>query len=146
MTASAALGDRLEQLCREFSDLDVRDRLELLLEYAESLPPLPERFAALRQDESHRVPECQTPVYLFTELEDGRLRLHAEVAPEAPTVKGFVAVLRELVTGALPAEVATLDVDLLRRLGLVEALGMMRMRGLHAVFQRIRNEARRLAA
>jgi cysteine desulfuration protein SufE len=110
------------------------------------LPPLPERFAALRQDESHRVPECQTPVYLFTELEDGRLRLHAEVAPEAPTVKGFVAILRELVTGALPAEVATLDVDLLRRLGLVEALGMVRMRGLRAVFQRIRNEARRLAA
>ncbi|MCL6502283.1 MAG: SufE family protein [Pirellulales bacterium] len=146
MTGSAALGDRLEQLCQEFAGLDVRDRLELLLEYAESLPPLPERFAALRQDESHRVPECQTPVYLFTELEDGRLRLHAEVAPEAPTVKGFVAVLRELVTGALPAEVATLDVDLLRRLGLVEALGMVRMRGLHAVFQRIRNEARRLAA
>lgn len=146
MNASATLADRLQQICREFASLDARERLELLLEYAEAMPPLPERFAARRRDETYRVPECQTPVYLFTELEEGRLRLHAEVAPEAPTVKGFVALLQELVSGAVPAEVATLDVDMLRQLGLVEALGMMRMRGLHAVFQRIRNEARRWAA
>jgi cysteine desulfuration protein SufE len=146
VNASATLAGRLEQVCREFSSLDARERLELLLEYAESMPPLPERFAAQRHDEAHRVPECQTPVYLFTELEDGRLRLYADVAPEAPTVKGFVALLQELVSGAVPDEVATLDIDVLRQLGLVEALGMMRMRGLHAVFQRIRNEARKLAA
>lgn len=146
MNRSATLAERLQHICREFANLDARERLELLLEYAESMPPLPQRFAAQRHDEAHRVPECQTPVYLFTELQDGRLRLYAEVAPEAPTVKGFVALLQELITDAFPAEVATLDIDLLRQLGLVEALGMMRMRGLHAVFQRIRNEARRLAA
>ncbi len=33
---------RLAEIIEEFSELDVRERLETLLDFAESLPPLPE--------------------------------------------------------------------------------------------------------
>jgi cysteine desulfuration protein SufE len=65
------------------------------------------------------------------------------VAPEAPTVKGFVGVLKEAFHGATPDEVNAVEHDVLRRLGLIEALGMQRMRGLHAILSYIRGQVRR---
>jgi len=60
------------------------------------------------------------------------------VAPEAPTVKGFVAILAEAVAGRPPAEAAALGDDILERMGLADVLGMMRARGLHTITSRVR--------
>src|SRR5215831_19559083 len=84
---------KLDEIVAEFADLDPRERLELLLEFAENLPPLPERYQAQRDAGLHRVPECQTPVFIWVELIDGNVHIDADVAPEAPTVKGFVGIL-----------------------------------------------------
>jgi cysteine desulfuration protein SufE len=92
------------------------------------------------------VHECQTPVYLWVEVQDGRVQLYADVAPEAPTVKGYVAILVEAFSGATPDEVLSVKPDLLGRLGLVEALGMMRMRGLGALLNRVREGVREAQA
>ena len=64
----------------------------MLLDFAKSLPPLPERLVA-HKDASHRVEECQSPVYLFVELDGDRVSLHADAPIEAPTVRGFVSLL-----------------------------------------------------
>ncbi|MBI1899536.1 MAG: SufE family protein [Planctomycetia bacterium] len=135
------LAQRIDDLAADFQSLDKRERLELLLEFANRLPPLPESYSA--QKETHRVHECMTPVFLFVELPEGRVQIHAEVAEEAPTVKGFVSLLAETFRGSPPAEVLQVRPDLLHRLGLIEALGMQRMRGLNAVFNRIRGEVAR---
>ena len=42
--------------------------------------------------------------------------------------------------GAAPADVLAVKPTLLTELGLVEALGMVRMRGLHAISHRIKSE------
>ena len=57
---------KLAELLDELAECDKQERIELLLDYARSLPPLPERFEALR-DPEHRVEECQSPVFLFAE-------------------------------------------------------------------------------
>jgi cysteine desulfuration protein SufE len=129
---------RLEEIVDEFADLDVRERLETLLDFAESLPPLPERLQAERDAGDHRVHECQTPVYLWVEVADGRVQVFGDSAPEAPTVKGFLAVLVDAFSGASVDQVLAVGPDLLSRLGLVEALGMIRMRGLQAILFHIR--------
>ena len=67
----------------EFADLDGREKLELLLDFAAGLPPLPPEYAARKAAEDHRVHECQSPVFLWAEAVDGRGRLVADVAPEA---------------------------------------------------------------
>lgn len=138
--------EKLEQIVAEFADLEPRERLELLLDFAENLPTLPPEYEQQRLKGEHRVHECQTPVFLWVDVKDDRVQLHAWVAPEAPTVKGFVGVLREAFHDAAPEEVLVVEQDLLGRLGLIEALGMQRMRGLHAILFYVRNQVRKAAA
>jgi cysteine desulfuration protein SufE len=137
--------DRLDAIVAEFSDLDGREKLELLVDFANGLPPLSPDYEARKAAEDRRVHECQTPVFLWTEVEEGRAKLVAEVAPEAPTVKGFVAILAEAVNGRPVADVATLSDDVLDRMGLVDVLGMMRARGLRAIVARVKRGFARCA-
>jgi cysteine desulfuration protein SufE len=139
-------GDKLEGIIAEFADLEPRERLELLLEFAENLPQLAERYCAERDAGLHRVPECQTPVFIWIEQTDGHIHIEADVAPEAPTVKGFVGILVDAFNGATPDEVLASPSDLLQRLGLVDALGMVRMRGLAAIEHHIRRQVRQATA
>jgi len=130
--------DRLDELVDEFADLDSREKLELLVDFANGLPPLPTEYEARKSSEDRRVHECQTPVFLWTESEAGAARLVAEVAPEAPTVKGFVAVLATAINGRPVEEVALISDDVLDRMGLAAVLGILRTRGLRAIVARIK--------
>jgi cysteine desulfuration protein SufE len=143
---SSSPSEKLEALAREFADLEARERLELLLEFAEKLAPLAECHKAERDAGLNRVPECQTPVFLWVDLRDGRVHIDADVAPEAPTVKGFVSLLVDIFSGASPDESLAIDSNLVQRFGLVEALGMVRMRGLHAIAHHIRRKIAKEAA
>ncbi|HTQ37629.1 MAG TPA: SufE family protein [Pirellulales bacterium] len=136
---------RLDEIVGEFADLEPRERLELLLEFAENLPPLPAKYEAERDAGLHRIAECQTPTFIWVELVEGRVEIHAYVAPEAPTVKGFVGILIDAFNGATPEDVLSTPEDLLKRLGLLESLGMVRMRGLAAVQHYIRQQVRKAA-
>ena len=130
--------ERIEEIVGEFAELEPRERLELLLEFAEKLPELPPRYRAERDAGLNRVHECQTPVFLWVENEGGRVNVIADVAPEAPTVKGFVSILADIYRGAEAADVVAAPSDIVQRFGLTEALGMVRMRGLQAISQHIR--------
>ena len=131
---------KLDAIIEEFQDLEPRDRLELLLDFAEKLAELPTAYQAERDAGLHRIPECMTPTFLWVQCLSGRVSIHAYVAPEAPTVKGFVSILVEAFNGTRPDEVAAVPADLLHRLGLAELLGMNRLRGLNAVQQRLKNQ------
>ncbi len=134
--------ERLESIAGEFAELEPRERLELLLEFAEKLAPLPARYHAERDAGMGRVVECQTPVFLWVTLEDGRVRIDADVAPEAPTVKGFVSLLVDIYSGATPDEALAVESNVVERFGLADprALGMVRMRGLQAIAHHIRKK------
>jgi cysteine desulfuration protein SufE len=143
---NAPLAARLAELIDEFRGAEPRERLELLLELANGLPPLPPELAAQRDAGEHRIHECQTPVFLWVSVADSRVLIQGDVADESPTVKGFVALLVEAFNGAAPAEVLATPPNLIQQLGLDQALGMTRMRGLHAILHRVREEVRRAAA
>lgn len=130
----------LEEVVEEMSELEPRERLEMLLEFAENLPQLPERLRAERDAGQHRIHECQTPVYVWVELTGDRVQVYGDSAPEAPTVKGFLAILVQAFSGATVDQVLAVGANLLHRLGLVEALGMTRMRGLQAMLFHIRRQ------
>src|SRR5258708_33781994 len=127
----------LDAIVQELSDADRQERIELLIDFAKNLPPLPGRLAA-HKDATHRVEECQTPVYLFVELEGGRASVHADVPLETPTVRGFVAILVAGLNGAPVEAVLAGPNDLIERVGLPEILGMLRVRGLHGVLRRLK--------
>lgn len=131
----------LDRWIRRFQAADKNTRLESLLEASKRLPELPDALRADRDRESHRVTECQTPVFLWIERQDDRLRLFADVPRESPTVRGFVALLVSMLDGQPPGTAAALPADLLHALRLDEALGMMRTQGLTAIVQRIKRAA-----
>src|SRR3954465_14899473 len=134
----------LDAIVAELSESDRQERIDLLIDFAKNLPPLPERLAALK-DASHRVEECQSPVYLFVEMVGDRVALYADAPIEAPTVRGFVSLLLEGLNGATVEEVLRVPSDLVDRCGLQEVLGMLRVRGLSGVLRRIKGEVPRAA-
>jgi cysteine desulfuration protein SufE len=128
----------LDTLITRFKAADRTTRLETLLDYSRKLPPLPERYLGEKERGQHRVPECQTPVFLWVEVESGKVHIHADVPPESPTVRGFISLLAKSLDGAAPADVARIPDDLLDQLGLSETLGMNRTQGLTAILYRIK--------
>ncbi|MBA3445607.1 MAG: SufE family protein [Gemmatimonadales bacterium] len=128
----------LEALIPRFKAADRTTRLETLLDYSKKLPPLPERYEAEKQLGHSRVHECQTPVFLWVEVDDGQVHIHADVPRESPTVRGFISLLARSLEGETPAAVARIPNDLLDQLGLSETLGMTRTQGLTAILQRIK--------
>jgi cysteine desulfuration protein SufE len=137
---NAAPSARLQAIAAEFAELEPRERLELLLEFAEKLAPLPARYQAERNAGLNRVTECQTPVFLWVHVDDDRVHIDADVAPEAPTVKGFVSLLVDIFSGATREESLAVEPNLVQSFGLVEALGMVRMRGLQAIAHHVRRK------
>jgi cysteine desulfuration protein SufE len=134
----------LDAIVTELGEADRQERIDLLIDFAKSLPPLPDRLAA-HKDDAHRVPECQSPVFLFVELEGDRVAIHADAPIEAPTVRGFVSLLVEGLNGATVEEVLAVRPDLIDRIGLPEILGMLRVRGLSGVLTRLKAEVTRAA-
>ncbi len=131
----------IDKLIRRFGSADRDTRLDALLEASKKLPELPERFRTDRDREAHRIAECQTPVFLWLEREGDKLRIHADVPRESPTVRGFLSLLIRALDGQPVADAAALPIDLLHLMKLDEALGMMRTQGLSAIVQRTRRAA-----
>ena len=129
----------LENLIPRFRAADRQTRLETLLEYSKKLAPLPQRYQAEKDLGHNMVEECQTPVYLWVELNDGQVHIYADVPRESPTVRGFISLLAGALEGETPDAVARLPLDLLDQLGLSETLGMTRTQGLTAILHRIKS-------
>jgi cysteine desulfuration protein SufE len=134
----------LAAILAELKEADRQDRIDLVLDFAKSLPPLPERLLA-HKDTAHRVEECQSPVYLFVEFDGGRVSLYADAPIEAPTVRGFVAILLAGLNGGTVEEILQVPGDVVERCGLAEILGMLRVRGLTGVLRRLKREVTRTA-
>jgi cysteine desulfuration protein SufE len=135
----------LATIIPRFQAADRNTRLETLLDYSNKLPPLPEKYEQDKGSEQARVHECQTPVYLWTEVADGKVHIYADVPRESPTVRGFISLLARSLDGVPPSDVARVPDDLLDQLRLSEALGMTRTQGLTAILQRVKRAVARAA-
>jgi len=138
----------LDEITARFASLDDDLRLALLLDYAKRLPPIPDRLIPERDAGLNRVHECMTPVYLWMDAPDGPdgpLEMHADVADEAPTVKGVLSIIIDAFHGRPPSDVRALPTDLISKLGLSRHIRMQRAVGLNAIIGRIRNRAADLA-
>jgi len=132
---------KLDEIIETFQSVEPDIRLELMLDYSRRLPPLPQKYHAQRDAGVNRVPECMTPVFLWIEQDNGSVRIHVDVAEEAPTVRGFLSVLIDAFEGASREEIAAAPSDLLERLGLSDLIRMNRAMGLASILGRIKRAA-----
>jgi cysteine desulfuration protein SufE len=138
------LPERLAQIVGEFATSSREDRLELLLEYSEALRPLPERYAR-HPERLEPVPECQSPVFVATELDaEGRVRTFFDAPPQAPTTRGFAGIFHAGLDGLSPDEVLAVPADITVRLGLAEVVSPLRLRGAAAMLYRVQRQVRAL--
>ena len=131
-----------QKLISRYKGLDRTTRLETLLDWSRKLPDLPAELVPLKDQGVGRVHECQTPVFLYVEVPDGTVRIHADVPRESPTVRGFLSLLIKQLNGATPTEVEATPNDLLDQLGLSQDLGMTRTQGLTAILARVKAAVR----
>ena len=127
--AIAAIGEELEVFD------DWMERYGYIIELGRKLPPFPKDW----QNDSHRVPGCQSQVWMEADMRDGRMMLAG--ASDAAIVSGLVALLLRVYSGRTPAEVLATDPSFLRDLGLLEALSTNRGNGIAAMARRIRDVA-----
>lgn len=137
---------KLSDITDEFAALDDEMRLELLLDYANRLPALPEELKEQRDAGMNRVPECMSPVFLWMTRDNVSMRIHVDVGDEAPTVKGILSIITAVYDNAPPADVQTIPDDLLTRLHLDSQIRMNRAVGLSAIITRIKRNAAELAS
>ncbi len=141
MTA-VALHPRLQEIVDDFDAMPGKDKLELLLEFSRELPALPDRYA---EDPGllEPVPECQSPLFLAVEVEpDSTVRLFFEAPPEAPTTRGFAAILRAGLEGLNADEVLATPAEFSSQLGLQDLVSPLRLRGMAAMLARIKRQIR----
>lgn len=136
----------LQEIAEPLSMVDRDMRIELLLEHAQKLPELPDAYVPMRDEGLEMVHECQSPVFLRVEVDDGVVHLYGDVPREAPTARAFVSILHQAFDGAPVEAVREAPNDALGVLGLTDLLGMQRTRGLSAIYQRVKNEVDKKAA
>ncbi len=131
----------LQEIVADFAILDGREKLEYLLEFAESLPPLPDWLEG-KQGEMDQVHECMTPVFIFAEARNGRLTYHFDVPRESPTVRGYAAILQTGLDGLRPADVLQVPAEFYLEMGLQSVLTSQRMSGIWAILAHMKDLAR----
>ena len=142
-----ALPAQLVEIREDFLGLAVRERLQLLLEFSNGLPELPERYSE-HPDLFERVEECQSPVFIFVEVDEHDVVHMFAMAPqEAPTTRGFASILAQGLAGLTVEQVLAVPDDYPQELGLTEAVSPLRIRGMTGMLARVKRQVReKLAA
>ncbi len=131
-TASAAIAEIADEL--DVFD-DWMDRYQFIIDLGRKLPTFPQAW----MDDAHRVPGCQSKVWMEATTEDGRMYLAG--ASDAAIVSGLVALLLRVYSGRTPAEILATDPVFLKELGLLEALSTNRGNGIASMARAIRERA-----
>ena len=139
---TGTLNPRLAEIVEDFNALPGQQRLQLLLEFSDDLPPLPERYAGHR-DLLEQVPECQSPLFLAVEVDpDDTVHLFFDAPPQAPTTRGFAGILQTGLDGLDADEVLATPSEFTSQLGLTELVSPLRLRGMAAMLARIKRQIR----
>ncbi len=128
------------EVVAEVAEVAGQDKLALLLEFAGELPDLP---ADLEEAAMEPVPECQSPLFLHVDAGDPeRVRLFFSAPPEAPTTRGFAAILAAGLDGQSAADILAVPDDFYAELGLAKLISPLRLRGMSAMLTRIKRRLR----
>ena len=139
---TGTLNPRLAEIVDDFTSLPGKERLQLLLEFSDDLPALPGRYAG-RRDLLEQVPECQSPLFLAVEVDDGdTVHLFFDAPPEAPTTRGFAGILQAGLDGLGADEVLATPAEFTGQLGLNDLVSPLRLRGMAAMLSRIKRQIR----
>lgn len=129
----STLEERIQSIIDQFSVWeDWMDKYNLIIEYANQLPPLDEKY----KTPNYLIHGCQSQVWLAAELHDGKIHFFAD--SDAIITKGMAAILVHIFSGSTPEEILNCDMSFIDELGWREHLSPTRSNGLNAMIKQIR--------
>jgi len=135
---------KLQEIVDDFAGMTREEKLETLIAYAETFPPLPE-WLKEKRDAMEPVPECMTPVFLFAEQQrDGGVHFHLDIPAQSPTVRGLASILGNGLNGSTPEEIISVPGDFFLPMNLQEAVSQQRLTGFMGVLAHMKQEAVKL--
>jgi cysteine desulfuration protein SufE len=140
----SSLPPKLQEIVDDFASMTREEKIETLIAYSESLPPLPDRLQEER-DKMEPVPECMTPVFLRGEKQpDGGIIFYFDIPPQSPTVRGLASLLANGLNGTKPEEILSVPADFFLPMNLPEAISQQRINGFIGVLAHMKQTAVKL--
>ena len=138
------LPPKLQEIVDDFASMSREEKLDTLIAYAETFPPLPE-WLIEKRDSMEPVPECMTPVFLFAEKQSsGGIHFHLDIPPQSPTVRGLASILSNGLDGCTPEQIISVPGDFYLPMNLQEAVSQQRLNGFTGVLAHMKQEAVKL--
>lgn len=133
MSDNFSVPPSIDNIIKIFRITDGAEKLALILEYANSLPPLPPWLAEKRHSLAI-IPECVTPVFVYAEQhDDGGMYFYFDIPPESPTIRGFAGLLNVGLSGLTPGQILAIPDDLADQLGLTYIFSLRRVQSLYVI-------------
>jgi cysteine desulfuration protein SufE len=137
MRATTPIQTTINELINRFQFFtDWKDRYQYLIDMGKKLPD----FSPDWQTEANRIHGCQSQVWLYTEIKDGRFHLSAK--SDAAIVSGMIALLLKVYEGATAEEILSTPLDFLGKIGLLQHLSPSRSNGLYNMIKHLHAKAK----
>jgi cysteine desulfuration protein SufE len=126
----------------------IAEKTKKIIEEFEKFPSWEEKYSHLikigkdchidpkYQTDQYKVKGCQSSVWMFAELKDGKVFYQAD--SDAAIVKGLVALALNVYSGEEPQEIMQSKADFLEKLGLNTHLSQTRASGLASMIKQIK--------
>lgn len=118
---------------------DWMGRYEYLIDLGKELPEFPEDW----RTDDNKIRGCQSQVWFYTELEDGRMQFQG--ISDAAIVSGLIAVLIKVYGNRYPQDILDSTPGFIGEIGFDEHLSPTRSNGLHAMLASLHARARQYA-
>ena len=128
----SSIQERVNRIVSTFSShKDWEDKYKSVILMGKDLAAFPEEHRL----EENKVKGCQSQVWIFSELKDGKVYFYAD--SDASIVKGIIALLLNVYSDSTPEEILATKPDFLEEIGLRQHLSMSRANGLSSMLKQI---------
>ncbi len=122
-----------DEIIEEFSLFDDwMDKYQYLIDLSKNLPIIDESY----KKEDNLIKGCQSQVWLFAELKDGKVIFTAD--SDAIITKGIISLLIRVLSNQTPDDILQCDLHFIEKIGLKENLSPTRSNGLLAMIKQMK--------
>ncbi len=129
------------EIVDEFGMFDQwEDKYQYIIDLGKTLAPMNAEW----KTDDRLIKGCQSRVWLYTELKDGKVIYHAD--SDAIITKGIVALMVRVLSEHTPKEIVDAPLDFIEKIGLKEHLSPTRANGLLSMVKQMKLDALALTA
>jgi cysteine desulfuration protein SufE len=136
--------EKLNDIVDTLSSLPDNERIEMLIDYAESFKEVPAEIASKPYPEESKVPFCESGAYVWSrQNKKGELEFYFAVEnPQGLSAKALSYILQKTLTGEDPAKIANVEDNIVLKI-FGQGLSMGKNMGLTGILQKVQREAKK---